>query len=79
MLIGPALFGVVALVLLLAVLCSSGIVRSWTPRLDLAQGLNQEGRPPEGRCPACDEVLEVFDDGRLVAYRLTVQPTYWDR
>jgi hypothetical protein len=71
---GPALFGGVALVLLLAVLRSSGIVKSWTPRLDLARGLNQEGRPPEGRCPACDEVLEVFDGSRLVAYRLTVQP-----
>jgi transposase-like protein len=40
---------------------------------------SQQGGKGAYRCPACDEVLEVFDGSKLVAYRLTVQPTYWDR
>ena len=37
------------------------------------------GLPPiadgEYRCPTCDELLEVLDGSRLVAYRLTIQPS----
>ncbi|XSC47036.1 hypothetical protein ACF1BQ_016395 [Bradyrhizobium sp. RDT10] len=33
------------------------------------------GKTGEYRCPACDAVLEKFDGGALVAYRLTIQPS----
>ena len=32
------------------------------------------GERGEFRCSICDEVLEVFDGSRAVAYRLTVAP-----
>jgi hypothetical protein len=28
----------------------------------------------EYRCPACNQVLETFDGGKFIAYRLIVQP-----
>lgn len=33
------------------------------------------GDKAEFRCPACNNLLEVFDGTKLVAYRMTVQPT----
>ena len=36
---------------------------------------SQSGTRGEYRCPACDAVLEKFDGGVLVAYRLTIQPS----
>ena len=41
-------------------------------RLELT---SQWGTRGEYRCPACDAVLEKFDGGVLVAYRLTIQPS----
>ena len=35
---------------------------------------SQPGFKGQYRCPACDAMLEAFDGGHLVAYRLTVQP-----
>jgi transposase-like protein len=35
---------------------------------------SRQGTKGEYRCPACEEVLEVLDGSRLIAYRLTVQP-----
>ncbi|SEE48197.1 hypothetical protein SAMN05444164_8287 [Bradyrhizobium erythrophlei] len=29
----------------------------------------------EYRCPVCDTTLEQFDGDKLVAYRLTIQPS----
>jgi len=36
---------------------------------------SQPGKKGEYRCPACNNLLEVFDGNRLVIYRLTIQPT----
>jgi transposase-like protein len=41
-------------------------------RLELT---SRSGKTGEYRCPACDAVLEKFDGGALVAYRLTIQPS----
>ena len=41
-------------------------------RLELT---SRSGTPGEYRCPACDAVLEKFDGGVQVAYRLTIQPS----
>jgi hypothetical protein len=41
-------------------------------RLELTSRAGTRG---EYRCPACDAVLEKFDGGVLVAYRLTIQPS----
>jgi transposase-like protein len=41
-------------------------------RLELS---SQRGSMGEYRCPACDQILETFDGSKLVAYRLTVQPS----
>jgi transposase-like protein len=41
-------------------------------RIELSSRRDSKG---EYRCPACDEVLEVLDGNKLVAYRLTVQPS----
>ena len=38
-----------------------------------------QGGRGEYRCPACNQVLEVFDGDSLVAYRLTVQPAPHDK
>jgi transposase-like protein len=46
--------------------CGAGFRRI---ELSFARGTNGEYR-----CPACDELLEIFDGSKLVAYRLTVQP-----
>ena len=35
----------------------------------------QRGSKGEYRCPACDTLLERFEGDKLVAYRLTVQPS----
>ena len=32
------------------------------------------GSKGEFHCPVCDQVLEVFNGTRLIAYRLTVRP-----
>ncbi|TKV71660.1 hypothetical protein FDV58_39275 [Bradyrhizobium elkanii] len=44
-------------------------------RLELSAGGPTQG---EYRCPACGHVLEVFDGSKLVAYRLTIQPSIKD-
>jgi hypothetical protein len=44
-------------------------------RLELWSAQTTNG---EYRCPVCDEILEVFDGSKLIAYRLTVQPA-WSR
>jgi Zn finger protein HypA/HybF involved in hydrogenase expression len=36
---------------------------------------SHSGKNGEYRCPACDNLLEVFDGNRFVIYRLTIQPT----
>lgn len=36
---------------------------------------SQPGTEGQYRCPACDAVLEKFNDRKLVAYCLTVQPS----
>jgi transposase-like protein len=41
-------------------------------RLELS---SKSGGKGEYRCPACNNVLEVFDGSSLVAYRLTIQPS----
>jgi transposase-like protein len=41
-------------------------------RLELT---SRSGTRGEYRCPACNAVLEKFDGGVLVAYRLTIQPS----
>jgi hypothetical protein len=41
-------------------------------RLELASGSGNRG---EYRCPVCDTTLELFDGDKLVAYRLTIQPS----
>jgi transposase-like protein len=41
-------------------------------RLELS---SQVGAKGEYRCPACDMALEVMDGSKLVAYRLTIQPS----
>jgi hypothetical protein len=33
------------------------------------------GAKGEYHCPACNTLLEVFDGGHLVAYRLTIEPS----
>jgi uncharacterized Zn-finger protein len=33
------------------------------------------GTDREYRCPACDTLLEVFNDRAFVAYRLTIHPS----
>jgi hypothetical protein len=38
--------------------------------------LSRSGSSGEYRCPACDSLLETFDGSHLVAYRLTVQPSF---
>lgn len=40
-------------------------------RIELSFGPGTEG---EYRCPACDTALERFNDDKLIAYRLTIQP-----
>ncbi|WJR78672.1 hypothetical protein [Bradyrhizobium sp. NP1] len=40
-------------------------------RLELS---SEPGNKGEYRCPACGEVLEVFDGSHFVAYRLTIEP-----
>jgi predicted Zn finger-like uncharacterized protein len=40
-------------------------------RIELSSRSGDRG---EYRCPACSTLLEVFDGGNLVAYRLTVPP-----
>jgi transposase-like protein len=41
-------------------------------RIELA---SQRGKKGEYRCPACDTLLERLTDEKLVAYRLTIQPS----
>lgn len=41
-------------------------------RLEL---LSASGTKGEYHCPACNALLEVFDGGHLVAYRLTIEPS----
>ncbi|WFU38882.1 hypothetical protein QA640_31430 [Bradyrhizobium sp. CB82] len=36
---------------------------------------SQPGEKGEYRCPACDTSLETFDGSRLIAYRLTIEPS----
>ena len=36
---------------------------------------SQHGSKREYRCPVCDTLLESFDGDKLVAFRLTVQPS----
>ena len=36
--------------------------------------VSQQGREGEYRCPTCDELLEVLDGKRLIAYRVTIAP-----
>ena len=40
---------------------------------------SRQGTKGEYRRPACDQVLEVFDGDRLVAYRRAVQPALHDK
>jgi DNA-directed RNA polymerase subunit RPC12/RpoP len=47
--------------------CGAGFRRL---ELQFAQGANGEYH-----CSACGELLEVFDGSKVVAYRLTVQPS----
>lgn len=35
---------------------------------------SQPGEKGEYRCPTCDDLLEVFDSSKLIAYRLTIEP-----
>jgi DNA-directed RNA polymerase subunit RPC12/RpoP len=41
-------------------------------RLELSSRQGQKG---EYRCPACNNPIEVFDGTRLIAYRLTIEPS----
>ena len=41
-------------------------------RLELSSGSGSKG---EYRCPVCETTLEQFDGDKLVAYRLTIQPS----
>ncbi|MEN3348539.1 MAG: hypothetical protein V7632_2174 [Bradyrhizobium sp.] len=41
-------------------------------RLELASASGTEG---QYRCPVCATTLESFDGDKLVAYRLTIQPS----
>lgn len=41
-------------------------------RLELTSGSGNRG---EYRCPVCETTLELFDGDKLVAYRLTIQPS----
>ncbi|KWV60640.1 hypothetical protein AS156_28470 [Bradyrhizobium macuxiense] len=41
-------------------------------RLEL---LSERGTKGDYHCPVCDTVLESFDGDKLVAYRLTIQPS----
>jgi transposase-like protein len=41
-------------------------------RLELSSAAGSKG---EYRCPACNVLLETFDGGRFVAYRLTIEPS----
>jgi uncharacterized Zn-finger protein len=41
-------------------------------RIELASRCGKTG---EYRCPACDTLLERLTDDKLVAYRLTIQPS----
>jgi transcription initiation factor IIE alpha subunit len=50
--------------------CNTGFCR-----IELA---SRRGTTGEFRCPICDEVLEVFDGSREVAYRLTVANLHRD-
>ncbi|MBR1129725.1 hypothetical protein [Bradyrhizobium iriomotense] len=36
---------------------------------------SQPGEKGEYRCPACDTPLETFDGSKLIAYRLTIEPS----
>jgi uncharacterized Zn-finger protein len=36
---------------------------------------SEPGQRGEYRCPVCDTALEIFDGSKLVAYRLTIQPS----
>jgi uncharacterized protein (UPF0212 family) len=47
--------------------CGAGFRRLELPFVSGAEG--------EYHCPACGELLEKFDGGKLIAYRLTVQPS----
>jgi transposase-like protein len=47
--------------------CSAGFRR--------VEIFSQRGTKAEYCCPACDQMLEVFDGDSLVAYRLTIQPS----
>ena len=35
----------------------------------------QPGEKGEYRCPVCEAALEAFDGTKLIAYRLTIQPS----
>ena len=35
----------------------------------------QPAEKGEYRCPVCDTALEAFDGTKLIAYRLTIQPS----
>jgi transposase-like protein len=41
-------------------------------RLELS---SQRGEKGEYRCPACHSRLEIFDGSKLIAYRLTIEPS----
>ena len=41
-------------------------------RLELT---SRPGARGDYRCPACGEVLEIFDGSRLIAFRLIVEPS----
>jgi DNA-directed RNA polymerase subunit RPC12/RpoP len=41
-------------------------------RLELS---SRPGHKGEYRCPACNSPIEVFDGSRLIAYRLTIEPS----
>ncbi|MTV16221.1 hypothetical protein FDV58_09835 [Bradyrhizobium elkanii] len=36
---------------------------------------SKPGDKGEYHCPVCDSALEVFDGTKLIAYRLTIQPS----
>jgi uncharacterized Zn-finger protein len=36
---------------------------------------SEPGTKGEYHCPACSNLLEVFDGSHIVIYRLTIQPT----
>lgn len=41
-------------------------------RIELSSKSRDKG---EYRCPVCDTALETFDGTKLIAYRLTIQPS----